>query len=119
MTTQTYPCYRCSGIGTISAFGHVLGGVCFKCGGSGKQSSRPITSINWTVLDANSKPLYNVRAKNEKQAVQRALAIFAEAQTSTSAGSVEFVAEHDTTVLTAVPASEYWTEERREAARNP
>jgi hypothetical protein len=40
-TQKTFPCNRCSGTGEIRAFGHVMGGVCFKCGGKGTQTSRP------------------------------------------------------------------------------
>jgi hypothetical protein len=29
-------CPRCGGIGHIPGFSHVMGGMCFKCGGSGK-----------------------------------------------------------------------------------
>lgn len=38
---NTYECQRCSGKGTIKAFSHVIGGVCLKCKGSGKQSTKP------------------------------------------------------------------------------
>lgn len=33
------PCTRCNGSGYIKAYSHVMGGVCFKCGGSGKQAA--------------------------------------------------------------------------------
>lgn len=36
-----YPCSKCDGKGTIQGFTHVLNGVCFRCGGTGKQKSRP------------------------------------------------------------------------------
>lgn len=36
-TTYTTDCPRCvNGTGRISAFSHVKGGICFKCGGRGK-----------------------------------------------------------------------------------
>lgn len=44
-----YPCQRCEGKGEIPAFGHVLGGVCFKCKGSGKQYYKPSQSVQWVV----------------------------------------------------------------------
>lgn len=42
-------CSKCSGKGNISAFGHVLGGVCFSCNGVGykvlKNKPRPSKSF--------------------------------------------------------------------------
>lgn len=32
---ESAPCYKCDGAGRIDAFSHVLGGVCFACGGTG------------------------------------------------------------------------------------
>ena len=107
MATKKYPCYRCSGKGHIAAFGHVLGGVCFKCGGSGKQSAKPSKSITWSVLDANGLCFYNVKAPTAVQAVQKALVMFTKA-------SDEFRVEHDLTSVVAVPYEEYWTPERIE-----
>ena len=31
------PCLRCSGKGSLSCFGHVSGGVCFACNGTGNK----------------------------------------------------------------------------------
>ena len=47
--SKTWPCSRCEGKGKIAAFGHVIGGVCFKCGGSGTQASRPLKTQSWAV----------------------------------------------------------------------
>lgn len=35
-------CPRCAGRGHIAAFQHVQGGVCFKCGGTGDTSIKPV-----------------------------------------------------------------------------
>lgn len=32
-------CYKCNGKGRINAFGHISGGKCFACGGSGVRRS--------------------------------------------------------------------------------
>lgn len=37
----TYTCSRCNGVGRLPVHSNVLGGVCFKCHGSGKQASKP------------------------------------------------------------------------------
>jgi hypothetical protein len=31
----SYTCGRCNGIGSISYYSHIAGGICFRCGGSG------------------------------------------------------------------------------------
>jgi len=46
---MTYPCSRCDGKGVVWGFSHVAGGICFKCGGTGKQTGKPNTSTYWTV----------------------------------------------------------------------
>lgn len=109
-----YPCYRCSGEGVIRAFGHVLGGICFKCHGTGTQKDKPIKSIMWAVLDTNGNHVYNVRAKTLLSAIKSALQIFARAQIQRTPGAIEFVATHDMSSPTAVPYKDYWTEERLE-----
>jgi DnaJ-class molecular chaperone len=79
----TYPCTRCNGTGRLSAFSNVLGGVCFKCHGSGKQAAKPAAkAVRWAVfgIDRNTGGrvrLYNVSAKNEATAIQRARNIMA------------------------------------------
>lgn len=107
---KSYPCYRCSGEGMIRAFGHVLGGACFKCHGSGKQASKPNHAVKWTVLDASGKDVYNVTAKTDHEAVKKALIIFARSST-------DFVASHDMSAPVAVLSEEYWTPERIEEAQ--
>lgn len=47
---KTYPCTRCEGKGEIPHYSNVLGGVCFKCGGSGTQEEKPSAAgIRFTV----------------------------------------------------------------------
>ena len=85
--TGTFKCTRCNGKGHLPIFSHVLGGVCFKCGGTGKQASKPgKPSVKWAVFGTNRMTgerarLYNVKAKNEKAAIEKARAIYARAST--------------------------------------
>jgi hypothetical protein len=110
MTKQkkTYPCYRCAGKGEISGFRHVLGGVCFKCKGSGIQYSKPAArGILWVVLDSKGKHSYNIKATTAAKAVAKAQATFARVQLDS-----DFTRERDMTNAQAVPYAEYWTDER-------
>lgn len=109
----TYPCSRCSGSGTIQGFSHVVGGVCFKCHGSGRQKGKPSTSTPWVVLSRDRatgepKHAYNVSAKSAEQAVAKALVTY-------SGASPAFKDEHDMSAPVAVPSQEWWTPERLEA----
>lgn len=85
MIDKLYPCSRCAGQGHISAFGHVLAGVCFQCKGSGKQKTKPAPkAIKWAVFghDRNTdKPgrLYNVKAPTEAKAIAKAQNTFGNA----------------------------------------
>jgi hypothetical protein len=45
---MNYPCSRCDGKGRLSGYYHVAGGVCFKCGGSGTQRSKPRAAAKHT-----------------------------------------------------------------------
>lgn len=87
MTDDLYPCSRCAGKGSISAFGHVMAGVCFQCKGSGKQKTKPAPkAVKWAVFghDRNTdKPgrLYNVTATTEAKAVTKAQCLFGNAST--------------------------------------
>lgn len=80
MNATHYPCSRCSGSGKLAGFSHVVGGVCFKCGGSGKQRAKPAApSTRYVVSLVNratgaAEPYYTVRAKNEVQALKKARA---------------------------------------------
>lgn len=70
---MTYECSKCGGAGEIQAFKGIMGGVCFKCNGSGKQSRKPATpSVLWTCVyagvDRFQKP-----AKTEREAMKKAV----------------------------------------------
>lgn len=39
---QMTECDRCNGKGHINGYAHVMGGVCFKCAGSGKQAVKKV-----------------------------------------------------------------------------
>lgn len=43
---QTTECSRCLGNGWIIAFGHIIGGRCFACGGAGKVDVHPESEMN-------------------------------------------------------------------------
>lgn len=81
--TTTYPCSRCSGSGRLAQFGNVLGGVRFKCKGEGTQATKPAEpTTKWSVFghDRNtgeSRRLYNVSARTEAGAIERARDIMA------------------------------------------
>ncbi len=76
---QTYPCTRCEGKGHLPHYANVLGGVCFKCGGTGQQKTRPAApSRRWSVnairtTDHHDCVVFHVRAKMEQEAIEKAL----------------------------------------------
>lgn len=76
--SKTYNCTRCAGHGRIDFHANVLGGVCFKCHGSGKQASKPaVSSITWAVLGINPATgerfhAYNIRARSADLAISKA-----------------------------------------------
>jgi hypothetical protein len=77
-TAVVYPCLRCSGNGRLSIYGNVLGGICFKCGGSGKQTRKPSPpTIQWAVffLDVTTGQFahaYNQTGKTKEAAIKKA-----------------------------------------------
>jgi hypothetical protein len=101
----TYSCLRCSGNGRLSIYGNVLGGICFKCGGSGKQVRKPSApTIQWAVffLDVTTgKPAhaYNQTGKTAAIAIDKARATYAKA-------SVAFRQRFDPEQATACHVSE-------------
>lgn len=103
--TNAYECTRCCGKGRLPAFNNVLGGVCFKCKGSGKQSTKPRKlSIRWAVfgVDRNTgvpARLYNVSSPSAAGAVAKARRTFENAST-------EFRDQYSMAAAIAVPASE-------------
>jgi DnaJ-class molecular chaperone len=105
-----YKCSRCDGEGRLWIHANVLGGVCFKCHGTGKQESKPAAKgVMWAVLDSNGVCAYNQKATTKAKAVAKSLKTYARA-------SAAFQAEHDMTKATAVPYDEYWTQDRIDAA---
>lgn len=109
---KTYPCSRCEGAGRIRAFSHVVGGVCFRCGGTGKQKSKPATSTTWAILGRDPQTgevrhIYNIRAKTPSVALKKAAVTFAGA-------SAQYRAENSMDGAVAIPSDEYWTPERLE-----
>lgn len=102
---KDYPCSRCNGSGEITWARHVLSGVCFRCGGSGRQSSKPSIATKWAVLDSAGVHAYNLNARTASEAVKKAHRTYERA-------SAEFQAEHDMTHAVAMLYEEYWTPER-------
>ncbi|WP_235445366.1 DUF3489 domain-containing protein [Gulbenkiania mobilis] len=85
-TPQTYPCTRCEGKGRLPHYANVLGGVCFKCGGTGRQKTRPAApSRRWSVnairtTDHHDCVVFHVRAKTEREALNKASAALSRAR---------------------------------------
>lgn len=69
-----FDCPKCEGHGKIGAYNHVMAGVCFKCGGSGKVASKPAAkSQKWVCIYAGQE-LFVKTAKTEAQALKIAVA---------------------------------------------
>lgn len=109
----TYPCTRCGGTGRLPIHSNVLGGVCFKCHGSGTQRQKPATpSAMWAVFGhdrrtGESRRLYNIRAKTANAAItkaratyERASAEFRNHNTLASAVAIKFDDMANPTALT-------------------
>lgn len=77
MTTSSYTCSRCSGSGKYS-FNMIHGTKCYGCNGSGKQATKPAAKMPlWAVMGidritGDQARLYNVKAKNEAAAIEKA-----------------------------------------------
>lgn len=86
-TAATYTCSRCGGSGRYS-FNLIHGTRCYGCGGTGKQKTKPAPKMTrWAILgiDRNTGErarLYNVDAKNEAAAIERARNTMARASTA-------------------------------------
>ena len=79
---ETYPCSRCDGKGRIDHHNNVLGGVCFKCGGSGQQKSNPIKQHPFQVFaterDTGAQiPVFTIGARDESTALKKAKTVLA------------------------------------------
>jgi hypothetical protein len=84
-TPQTYPCTRCEGKGRLPHYANVLGGVCFKCRGTGQQKTKPAASRLWSVnvirvADHQECAVFRVRAKTEQEAIKKASATLSRAR---------------------------------------
>lgn len=105
MSNATYKCTRCAGTGRLNCFSNVLGGVCFKCKGSGMQTTKPAKpSIKWAVLgeDRNTgmrARLYNVSSPSAAGAIAKARRTF-------EGASTEFRDQYSMAAAIAVPAEE-------------
>jgi len=81
-TIADFECGRCLGRGRISAFSHVLGGVCLKCNGSGRTKAKPAKVAPMFYVFGERREsgepvhLYNIRARHCTSAVSRARVIF-------------------------------------------
>jgi hypothetical protein len=104
--TVTYKCSRCFGKGRIDAFRGTKQGVCFKCEGTGTQSTKPPKpSVLWVVLgeDKNTGktvPVYNEKAQTAAAALKKARACFDRA-------CEEFRAQYSLSGAVAVMAPEH------------
>lgn len=85
-----FECPKCSGgSGHIKAFSHVMGGVCFKCGGKGyvEQKTKPAKPmLEWSVGATNAAkshpqdheagvcvfPIFTIKASTEAAALKKA-----------------------------------------------
>jgi predicted CxxxxCH...CXXCH cytochrome family protein len=100
-----YTCSRCSGKGRLPQHSTCLGGVCFKCHGSGKQSSKPqAPTPKWAVFGQERATgewarLYNVRAKTAENAISRA-------RTMMTAGSADWIATYTLTDARALKVAD-------------
>jgi hypothetical protein len=103
--TKTFDCTRCAGKGRLACFSNVIGGTCFKCNGSGLQSSKPAAkAVRWAVYGydrAINEParLYNVYAKGEQAAI-------AKARRTMEGASAQFKDQYSLENATAIPESE-------------
>jgi len=100
-----YPCSRCNGEGRLWLHANVLGGVCFKCRGSGKQTTKPRPKLTrWAVFgeDRNTGArarLYNVDSHDAQGAIEKARNTF-------ECASTAFRDQYTLANASAVPATE-------------
>ena len=70
----TYTCTRCNGSGEIAAHRNVLGGVCFKCNGTGKQARKPAAKAKKYDCKYDGIALFTKSARSKAQALRMAVA---------------------------------------------
>lgn len=75
MTAQTTArmteCDRCNGNGTIRGYSHVQGGVCFKCGGTGKVATKRQPSAAQIAKKAAAEEARKANAERERRKSKR------------------------------------------------
>jgi hypothetical protein len=71
---MSYNCIKCGGTGEITAHKNVLGGVCFKCNGTGKQAKKPLPKTKKYACKFDGVTLFNHKARNEAEALRIAVA---------------------------------------------
>lgn len=83
---KMYPCSRCDGKGNIQGYKNVLGGICFKCGGSGLSKTKPTSKLSTFAVKGvviadlgalnaqvgSEGVIYNIKAKDEADAIAQA-----------------------------------------------
>lgn len=85
LTSNTLKCGRCLGTGCLSFHSNVLGGVCFRCNGTGIQKTKPRKPTpKWAVFGLHKATgqllrLYNVTASTKAKAIETARATYASA----------------------------------------
>jgi hypothetical protein len=70
---MTYTCIRCNGTGEIAAHRNVLGGVCFKCHGTGKQERKPAAKSKKYLCKYDGIGLFTKSARSEAEALRKAV----------------------------------------------
>lgn len=86
--TATYKCCRCQGRGKLNAFSHVIGGVCFKCSGTGTQANKPTEALPlFAVMFVNratgaAERIYSLRARTSALAMRVAAARYEQASSA-------------------------------------
>lgn len=119
-----YTCSRCNGKGRLPQHSNCLGGVCFRCHGSGKQSSKPKEPTpKWAVFGQDRATgdwarLYNVHAKTADNAISRASTMMAQASDEwrdtyslTDARAIKWTDMANTSALTWAEATTTTTEQ--------
>lgn len=70
---MNYGCSKCNGTGEIPAHRNVMGGVCFKCKGSGKQSRKPAAKSKRYLCKYDGVGLFTKPARSEREALRKAV----------------------------------------------
>lgn len=82
MNTATYTCPKCNGLGALSQYRGILGGVCFSCEGTGRKVGvAPVAGVLFAVsavrkADGARVVAFNVKAKTAEAALKSAIKTF-------------------------------------------